>query len=131
MSTQTGRTVFLSPTPARNLEPSFSPDGKFLAFIRGGPQGDDLMVTPLAAAFAAEPNPYPSEGATLLQAGMVAQPVWAPDGNSIAFLMLVKGSFDLYVLPISTVGGVRATGPAVAITQGSFFDADSRLAWSP
>ena len=131
MSMETGRTVFLSPTPARNLEPSFSPDGKYLAFIRGGPQGDDLMVMPLAASFAAEPSPYPSAAATLLQAGMVAQPVWAPDGNSIAFLMLVKGSFDLYVLPITSVGGVRATGPAVAITQGSFFDADSRLAWSP
>lgn len=131
MSIETGRTVFLSPTPARNLEPSFSPDGKLLAFIRGGPQGDDLMVMPVAASFTAEPGPYPSESAALLQAGMVAQPVWAPDGNSIAFLMLVKGSFDLYVLPITTVGGVRATGPAVAITEGSFFDADSRLAWSP
>ncbi|HSO93799.1 MAG TPA: hypothetical protein VLS53_04935 [Candidatus Dormibacteraeota bacterium] len=131
MSIETGRTVFLSPTPARNLEPSFSPDGKLLAFIRGGPQGDDLMVMPVAASFTAQPSAYPSDTATLMQAGMVAQPAWAPDGNSIAFLMLVKGSFDLYVLPITTVGGVRATGPAVAITQGSFFDADSRLAWSP
>jgi hypothetical protein len=49
----------------------------------------------------------------------------------MAFLMLVNGSFDLYVLPISTVGGIRATGAPVAITHGSFFDADSRLAWSP
>jgi len=131
LSTQTGRTIFLSPSLARNLEPSFSPDGKFLAFIRGGPDGDNLYVMPVAASFAAEPHPYPSEAATLVEAGMVAQPVWAPDGNSLAFLMLVKGSFDLYVLPITTVGGVRATGPAVPITQGSFFDADSRLAWSP
>jgi Tol biopolymer transport system component len=131
MSTQTGRTSFLSPSLARNFQPSFSPDGKFLAFIRGGPEGDDLFATPLAASFAAEPHPYPTEAATLLQAGTVSQPVWAPDGNSIAFLMLVKGSFDLFVLPISTASGVRATGPAVAITQGSFFDADSRLAWGP
>ncbi len=131
MSTQTRRTSFLSPSLARNFQPSFSPDGKFLAFIRGGPEGDDLFVMPLAASFAAEPHPYPSEAATLVQAGIVSQPVWAPDGNSLAFLRLVKGSFDLYVLPVSTVAGVRATGPAVAITQGSFFDADSRLAWSP
>jgi Tol biopolymer transport system component len=131
MSTQTGRTSFLSPSLARNLEPSFSPDGKFLAFIHGGVEGDDLYVTPVGSSYAAEPRPYPAETGTLLEAGMVAQPVWAPDGSSLAFLMLVKGSFDLYVLPISTAGGVRATGPAVAITQGSFFDADSRLAWSP
>ena len=34
-------------------------------------------------------------------------------------------------LPISTQGGIRATAAPVAITRGSFFDADSRLAWSP
>lgn len=131
MSTQTGRSVFLSPTLARHLEPSFSPDGKYLAFVRGGPEGDDLYVAPLSAAYAAEPHPYPTDTATLVQAGMVAQPVWAPDGSAIAFLMLVNGSFDLYLLPISTEGSIRGTGPPIAITKGSYFDADSRLAWSP
>ncbi|MDQ6711315.1 MAG: hypothetical protein M3Z11_12280 [Candidatus Dormibacteraeota bacterium] len=131
MSTQTGRSIFLSPTLARNLEPSLSPDGKSLAFIRGGPEGDDLYVAPLSATYTAEPHPYPTDTATLLQAGMVAQPVWAPDGSALAFLMLVNGSFDLYLLPISTEGSIRATGPSVAITKGSYFDADSRLAWSP
>ncbi|MDQ6885456.1 MAG: hypothetical protein M3077_14665 [Candidatus Dormibacteraeota bacterium] len=131
MSTQTGRSVFLSPSLARNLEPSFSPDGKYLTFVRGGPEGDDLYVAPLSAAYAAEPHPYPTDTATLVQAGTVAQPVWAPDGRALAFLMLVNGSFDLYLLPISTEGSIRATGPPIAITRGSYFDADSRLAWSP
>ena len=132
MSMESGRSLFLSPTGQRNLEPAYSPDGKFLAFIRGGQDGDDLYVTPMASSFSTEPQPYPTESATLVQAGMVSQPVWAPDGSSIAFLMLVKGSFDLYLLPLTTAGGVvRVTAPAVAITQGSFFDADSRLAWSP
>ncbi|HEY8735511.1 MAG TPA: hypothetical protein VIO62_00545 [Candidatus Dormibacteraeota bacterium] len=45
--------------------------------------------------------------------------------------MMVNGSFDLSVLPVSTEGGIRAKGAPVAITHGSFFDADSRLAWSP
>ncbi|HEY0493670.1 MAG TPA: hypothetical protein VGD57_09405 [Candidatus Dormibacteraeota bacterium] len=130
-STQTGRTAFLSPSLARNLEPSFSPDGRFLAFVHAGPEGDDLYVMPVAPSYAAEPRSYPTDAANLVQSGMVAQPVWAPDGSALAFLMLVKGSFDLYILPVSTTGGLRATGPAVAITQGSFFDADSRLAWSP
>jgi len=47
--------------------------------------------------------------------------------------MLVKGSFDLFILPIATdpAGAIHATGPARAVTHGSFLDADSRLAWSP
>lgn len=131
MSTETGRSVFLSPSLARTLQPSFSPDGKLLAFVRGGATSDDLYVMPVAATYAVEPHPDPTESATLVQAGTVAQPVWAPDGSALAFLMLVNGSFDLYMLPISTDGGVRATGHPVAITHGSFFDADSRLGWSP
>lgn len=131
MSTATGRSVFLSPSLTRTLEPSFSQDGKFLAFIRARAAGDDLYVTPIAATYAADPHPYPTDSATLIRGGTVAQPVWAPDGSALAFLMLVNGSFDLYVLPISTQGGIRAKGAPVAITHGSFFDADSRLAWSP
>ncbi len=62
---------------------------------------------------------------------MVSQPVWAPDASAIAFLMLANGSFDLFILPIATDDAIHATGPAQAITHGSFLDADSRLAWSP
>jgi Tol biopolymer transport system component len=67
----------------------------------------------------------------LIQSGIVSQPVWSPDGNAIAFLMLSKGSFDLFIVPVSTTATVQASGPAQAVTHGSFLDADSRLAWSP
>src|SRR5205807_719707 len=57
----------------------------------------------------------------------------APHGSAIAFLMLVNGSFDLFILPVAGTpdGTIHATGPAKAVTHGSFLDADSRLAWSP
>jgi Tol biopolymer transport system component len=131
MSLRTGARAYLSPDGARNFEPSFSPDGRFVAFIRAGSASDDLYVMPLAASFTAEPRPEPTEGAQLLQAGIVAQPVWAPDGSAIAYLMLVNGSFDLFILPISATPTIHSTGPAKAVTHGSFLDADSRLAWSP
>ena len=132
LSTHTGARVFLSPDGARNFEPAVSPDGRFMAFIRSEAGSANLYVAPLAPTYPREPRPYPTDAAVLLQAGMVAQPVWAPDGSAIAFLMLANGSFDLFILPVTaTASGVRTTGPAQAITNGSFLDADSRLAWSP
>jgi Tol biopolymer transport system component len=131
MSLRTGATVYLSPDTGRNLEPAISPDGRFVAFIRAGAGSDDLYVMPLAPTYAREQRPYPSESAVLVQSGIIAQPVWSPDGRSIAFLMLTKGSFDLFIVPVSTAGPIQASGPAQAVTHGSFLDADSRLAWSP
>src|SRR6184192_415068 len=121
MSLRTGARVYLSPDGARNFEPALSPDGRFVAFVRAGSGSDDLYVMPLAPSFAA----------LLLQAGIVSEPVWAPDGSAIAFLMLLKGSFDLFILPVANEPTLHATGPAKAVTHGSFLDADSRLAWSP
>jgi Tol biopolymer transport system component len=131
MSLRTGARVYVSPDAARNFEPAFSPDGRFVAFVHAGAGSDDLYVMPLAPGVNREPRPDPTTAAVLLQAGMVSQPVWAPDASAIAFLMLANGSFDLFILPIATDGAIHATGPAQAITHGSFLDADSRLAWSP
>jgi Tol biopolymer transport system component len=131
MSLRTGARVYLSPDAARNFQPAFSPDGRFVAFVHAGPGSDDLSVMPLAASFSREPRPEPTQAAVLLQAGIVSQPVWAPNGSMIAFLMMINGSFDLFIVPIATEPTVHATGPAQAVTHGSFLDADSRLAWSP
>ena len=133
VSLRTGTRVYLSPDGARNFAPAFSPDGRFVAFVRAGAGSDNLYVMPLAASYSREPRPAPSDAALQLQAGIVSQPVWAPDGSAIAFLMLVNGSFDLFILPVAGTpdGTIHATGPAKAVTHGSFLDADSRLAWSP
>ncbi len=129
LSTASGRNLFLSPGGTRNFQAAWSPDGRSVAFIRAGSRADDLYVMSLPPTFQREPQPYPTESATLLQAGMIAHPVWAPDGSALAFLMLANGSFDLYLLPLLTDGTLRPAGPPVALTRSSFFDADSRLAW--
>jgi Tol biopolymer transport system component len=131
MSLRTGAMVYLSPEVGRNFEPALSPDGRFVAFIRAGAGSDNLCVMPLAPTYTREPRPSPSETAVLIQSGIVSQPVWSPDGSAIAFLMLTRGSFDLFIVPVSSAGTLQASGPAQAVTHGSFLDADSRLAWSP
>jgi Tol biopolymer transport system component len=83
------------------------------------------------ATLTRESPPYPTDAAVLLESGIVSQPVWAPDGRTVAFLKLVNTSFDLFTLPIATEGAIHATGRAQAVTHASFLDADSRLAWSP
>jgi len=130
MSLRTGATIYLSPDTGRNFQPAISPDGRFVAFIRAGAGSDDLYAMPLAPTYTRELRPYPSESAVLIQSGIVSQPVWSPDGSAIAFLKLVNGSFDLFIVAVSTAGTIQASGPAQAVTHGSFLDADSRLAWS-
>jgi TolB protein len=131
LSMRSGTSVYLSPEGARNFQPAVSPDGRFLAFVHAEAGRDDLFVMPLAATYSREPHPYPTASAVLVQSGIVSQPVWSPDGKAIAFMMLAKGSFDLFTIPLNTSGPITAAGAAVPITHGSFLDADSRLAWSP
>jgi len=131
MSLTTGVPIFLSPDGARNFEPAISPDGHFMAFVHATATEDDLYVMPLQASYLRESQPFPSDSAVLLQRGIVSQPVWSADGSTIAFMMLVKGSFDLFLLPVSTAGSIHAAGQPQVVTQGSYLDADSRLAWGP
>src|ERR1700675_4892144 len=77
MSLRPGATVYLSADPGRNFEPALSPDGRFVAFIRGRAEGDDLYAMPLATTYTRELRPYPSDSAVRIESGIIAQPVWA------------------------------------------------------
>ena len=66
----------------RDSSPRWSPDGKYLAFLRsvekdGKPQPPQLWVLPMAGG-----EPWPL---TRLPMG-ASQPAWSPDGKTIAFL---------------------------------------------
>ena len=101
-------------TPIWSIEPAFSPDGRFVAYLkfaraehedRGDGYGwyKQLWVVP-------------AEGGTpvLLADSIAARgPVWSPDSRMIAFIREDAGSQEVWVLPISEEG--RATAAPLKI----------------
>ncbi|HEV8217188.1 MAG TPA: hypothetical protein VGP95_15175, partial [Gemmatimonadaceae bacterium] len=117
-----GNVVRITDQPGADFDPSWSPDGKQIAFVSwrdSSPTGttdlyavtlDNLQVTRLT-----------NEGAD------VAQPSWAPGGKQIAFTGgdIEGGSTDIYVL---TLDGLRIT----RLTEGPASPGlDESPTWSP
>jgi Tol biopolymer transport system component len=94
--------------------PDWSPDGKWIAFQRNGPDGHPNIFSVSA------------DGTQELQLTnnefVDAQPAWSPDGDSIAFMRNEGGVSDIYVLSVATEAERR-------ITDGSGGASDP--GWSP
>jgi TolB protein len=123
--------IFLSPPGERNFQPAWSPDGKWVAFVRGTGAGDDLYVMPAPAPEDLRGSaPFLTARAILLASGMLAQPVWSPDGNWLAYLAVNRGGVDLMVARFLTAPAVGVS-PGVAVATHGGFNAESRLSWGP
>ena len=113
------RVTRLTDTPSREESgPTWSPDGKMLAFVRGqegpGPAGGGaIAVIPARGGTPRQLNTGP---------GNNLYPAWSPDGKWIVFVNDRHGPFDLYVIhPDST--GLRL----IVRTAG----AELHPSWSP
>jgi Tol biopolymer transport system component/tRNA A-37 threonylcarbamoyl transferase component Bud32 len=92
--------------------PALSPDGKMLAYVEEGANGEDLYVTRVAGG----------ERVKLTNdASRKGEPVFSPDGEKIAFARMVAGQGDEEICTVATLGG-----EIVTVTQGG-----SMPAWSP
>jgi eukaryotic-like serine/threonine-protein kinase len=93
--------------------PGLSPDGKMLAYVEQGANGnDDLYVTRVAGGERVKLTSDDSRK---------GEPVFSPDGEKIAFARMVSGEGAAEICMIATFGGEIAT-----VTQGG-----TMPAWSP
>lgn len=88
-------------------EPVFSPDGKYIAFVKdknaGNGEGDlGLWIIPSAGG-----SPQ-----LLADAGKASSPIWSPDGKMIAFLDFSQGKL-INIIPVSING--KSTGKVIRI----------------
>jgi dipeptidyl aminopeptidase/acylaminoacyl peptidase len=126
-----------------NLEPSFSPDGNTIAYVRTlnettmglytmpVPTDDTSTITTSGTQDLADYN----KSSQLLTGEYLSQPVWSPDGTQIAYYSYTNTTFDLW---IATVVKNPKTG-AYSIKKGSntqltqangSLDANSRPFWT-
>jgi len=119
---QTGRA--LTPPEQNCAQPSVSPDQKTLAMIC---RHDQLQSTDLVVAQLDEADVTIGPESVLVQAQLAAAPVFAPDGQTIAFLAPVRPGqvFQLWTVPAA------ASSPSAArpITQNLGLDSSAPPAW--
>jgi Tol biopolymer transport system component len=107
-----GKLRQLLATQKNILGPGLSPDGKMLAYVEQGKNGDDLYVTRVAGG----------ERMKLTEdTSRKGEPVFSPDGEKIAFARMVSGQSEGEICTIATLGGAIST----VAQQGTM------PAWSP
>jgi eukaryotic-like serine/threonine-protein kinase len=80
--------------------PGLSPDGKMLAYVEQGANGDDLYLTRVAGGERMQLTHDQSRK---------GEPVFSPDGEKIAFARKLPGSPDEEICTIATLGGEIVT----------------------
>lgn len=133
LNTSTSNALALTPDAQSAMQPSWSPDGDSVAYIGRGAHGDELRVMSLTNGASSTPNPVSTVApdtppSTVLVQGMVAHPVWSPDGRAVAYVGLKDGSFDLFVQPLGA--SLQADGQPKQLTAGLHIESASSIAWS-
>jgi Tol biopolymer transport system component len=102
------------------LEPSFSPDGRYVAATKTSSFGNDLVI--LDASNGRELLRLTDDGASWA-------PVWSPLGDSIAFLHIQGQIVDLDLVRLSGDAPNWTVKDVIPLTQVSGLDGESRPGW--
>ncbi|HZO75859.1 MAG TPA: hypothetical protein VFB60_26910 [Ktedonobacteraceae bacterium] len=128
-----------------NLEPAFSPDGNFIAYVRRqDATHDGIYIMPVAEGVTDNPNnpdvqkkalaPYDKSSLILTQQ-YLTKPTWSPDGKQLAYITYTNNNFDIWLANLSVdpkTGAYTLKGDPVQLTDaGGHLNGDSRLFWTP
>ncbi len=125
LDTQANKLWPLTERAETAMQASWSPDGRFLAFVRRLQRQDQIWLAPMPLQVDANTNLL--DGATLLVAGTNAHPVWSPRGDAIAYIGLQDGTFDLFRQSLD--GSMGPGAKPRQLTRGLRVDADSSISW--
>jgi TolB protein len=116
---QSGR--MLTNVPGGALDPTWSPDGSWLAFA--GHDGSAIEI------YAVQPDG--TSMTRLTSDGLLARaPVWSPDGQHIAYVSNKSGYFEIFVIDVTAdASGALTASPPRQLTNDLQVDAASGLSW--
>ncbi len=128
-----------------NLQPTFSPDGNTIMYVRREDAAHmSIFTMPVAEGVTQNPNdptvakralqPY-TQSANLLTSGYISQPVWSPDGKQIIYLNYTNNTFDIWLANITKnakTGAYSIQGSPIQLTNAAgHLDGESRPCWTP
>ncbi|HEX7734548.1 MAG TPA: hypothetical protein VF458_06790 [Ktedonobacteraceae bacterium] len=139
-ATDTG--IAVTTTKYQNIQPAYSPDGQFLAYVRTeNITNTAIYIMPVATGVTATPNdsatmqkalqPF-QKSVKLLEGVYYSRPTWAPNGKQMAYLVEQNEELDIWVANLdynATTGVYSLKGSPVQVTS-SGIDGDSRFSWS-
>lgn len=127
-----------------NMEPEFSPDGNFIAYVRRLDANHmGIYIMPVAEGVTSNPNsdaikkqalvPY-NKSSLVFSSQYVSQPIWSPDGKQMAYLTYNNNVYDIWLATLQVdpkTGAYSMKGSPVQLTDtGGHLDADSRPFWT-
>ncbi len=107
-------------TGAGYLQPSYSPDGKYIAATKTSALGSDVVI--LDGANGKELLRVTDDDASW-------SPVWSPAGDGVAFLHIDGQTVDLRLAKLDGTGPTWTITETIDLTEVSGLDADSGPDW--
>jgi len=129
LNLNSGRWLEITDSADGAYDPSWSPDGAWLAFTMRQGNTTNIYVVATDAEQWEGTHPIPLQITT---DGASRSPVWSPDGSRIAYLSLRDDSFDIFAAEVVYgTSSLPSLGPVQRLTENAHVDSISGLSWAP